>query len=165
MKNWERQEERNRSKKVGREMVSKQPTRPPRSGDCDRSWTSSLRKGGTEVDSQVAAPTESSTPNLHRATIAQQRVRMEGWRQRRLGSNAKPLIERKKKNRLDTHRPSHGRTYLVWVARLFEILPGVPREATAWITSGCAVNQALTGDAQRKAKLGSSHSLNALPAV
>jgi hypothetical protein len=36
---------------------------------------------------------------------------MEGWRQRRLGSNAKPLIERKKKNRLDTHRPSHGRTY------------------------------------------------------
>src|ERR1700692_3776397 len=85
--------------------------RPPRSGDCDRSWTSSLRKGGTEVDYQVAAPTESSTPNLHRATIAQQRVRMEGWRQRRLGSNAKPLIERKKKNRLDTHRPSHGRTW------------------------------------------------------
>src|ERR1700692_3980825 len=60
--------------------------RPPRSGDCDRSWTSSLRKGGTEVDYQVAAPTESSTPNLHRATIAQQRVRMEGWRQERLGS-------------------------------------------------------------------------------
>src|SRR5467141_3317802 len=64
-----------------------------------------------KVTSQVAAPTESSTPNLHRATIAQQRVRMEGWRQRRLGSNAKPLIERKKKNRLDTHRPSHGRTH------------------------------------------------------
>jgi hypothetical protein len=41
-------------------------------------------KGGTEVDNQVAAPTESSTPNLHRAIIAQQRVRMEGWRQRRL---------------------------------------------------------------------------------
>src|SRR6202162_3328219 len=85
--------------------------RPPRSGDCDKSWTSSLRKGGTEVDYQVAAPTESSTPNLHRATIAPQRVRMEGWRQRRLGSKAKSLIERKKKNRLDTNRPSHGRTY------------------------------------------------------
>jgi hypothetical protein len=42
--------------------------------------------GGTEVDYQVATPTESSTPNLHRATIAQQRVRMEGWRQKRLGS-------------------------------------------------------------------------------
>ena len=41
---------------------------------------------GTEVDSQVAAPTETRTPNLHRATIAHQRVRMEGWRQRRLDS-------------------------------------------------------------------------------
>jgi hypothetical protein len=51
-----------------------------------KSWPGFLRKGGTEVDYQVAAPTESSTPTLHRATIAQQRVRMEGWRQRRLGS-------------------------------------------------------------------------------
>jgi hypothetical protein len=41
----------------------------------------------------LAAPNESSTPNLHRATIAQQRVRMEGWRQ------------------LDTHRPSHARSW------------------------------------------------------
>ena len=41
---------------------------------------------GEEVDSQVAAPTETRTPNLHRAKIAHQRVRMEGWRQRRLGS-------------------------------------------------------------------------------
>src|SRR5258708_35630993 len=47
--------------------------------------TTSLLARGREVDNQVAAPTESSTPNLHRATIAQQRVRMEGWRQRRLG--------------------------------------------------------------------------------
>src|ERR1700693_1128115 len=29
---------------------------------------------------------ETRTPNLHRANIAHQRVRMEGWRQRRLGS-------------------------------------------------------------------------------
>src|ERR1700694_625707 len=97
--------------------------RPPRSGDCDKSWTSSLRKGGTEVDSQVATPTETSTPNLHRATIAQQRVRMEGWRQERLGSwqelterkrrtktySQEEKKEGKKKNILDTHRPSHGR--------------------------------------------------------
>ena len=41
---------------------------------------------GTEVDSQVAAPSETRTPNLHRANIAHKRVRMEGWRQRRLGS-------------------------------------------------------------------------------
>src|ERR1700693_5426838 len=65
---------------------------------------------GTEVDYQVAAPTETRTPNWHRATMAQQRVRMEGWRQRRPGSNAKPP-GRKKKNRLDTNRPSHGRTW------------------------------------------------------
>jgi hypothetical protein len=41
------------------------------------------------------APTGSSTPNLHRATIAQQRVRMEGWGQRRLGSMG--TISKKKK--------------------------------------------------------------------
>jgi len=40
---------------------------------------------GAEVDNQVAAPAETGTPNLHRATVAQPRVRMEGWRQRRLG--------------------------------------------------------------------------------
>ena len=34
---------------------------------------------------QVAAPTESRTPNWHRAKTAHIRVRMEGWRQRRLG--------------------------------------------------------------------------------
>ena len=86
-----------------------------------KSWPSFLRKKGTEVDYQVAAPNESSTPKLHRATIAQQRVRMEGWRQERLGSragthreeekNKNILTEKeKKKNILDTHRPSHGRT-------------------------------------------------------
>jgi hypothetical protein len=41
---------------------------------------------GAEVDYQVAAPAEMRTPNLHRANIAHKRVRMEGWRQRRLGS-------------------------------------------------------------------------------
>jgi len=35
---------------------------------------------------------------------------MEGWRQRRPGSNAKPT-GKKNKNRLDTNRPSHGRTW------------------------------------------------------
>src|SRR5512135_1521265 len=37
---------------------------------------------------------------------------MEGWRQRRPGSNEKKPSERKRKNRLDTNRPSHGRTWL-----------------------------------------------------
>src|SRR6266566_5599375 len=77
-----------------------------------------FEKSGTEVDYQVAAPTGSSTPKLHRATIAQPRVRMEGWRQERLGSRAgthrgeeknKNILKerkKKKKNMLDTHRPS-----------------------------------------------------------
>src|SRR5229473_2422268 len=114
VENWERQEERKRSKKRKKRVCDPNSrARPPRSGDCDSAWTSSLRKGGAEVDYQVAAPTESSTPNLHRATIAQQRVRMEGWRQRRLGSTAKISTREEKKNRLDTHRPSHGRHWRV----------------------------------------------------
>ena len=52
-----------------------------------KSWGPTLTEMvGEEVDSQVAAPSETRTPNLHRAKIAHQRVRMEGWRQRRLGS-------------------------------------------------------------------------------
>src|SRR6266850_5616520 len=35
---------------------------------------------------------------------------MEGWRQRRPSSNEKNPLGEKKKNRLDTNRPSHGRT-------------------------------------------------------
>src|SRR6266436_6878555 len=99
MENWEKQEERKRSKERRKEerWYPNSRARPPRSGDCANAWTSSLRKGGTEVANQVAAPTESSTPNLHRATIAQQRVRMEGWRQKRLGSMG--TIWKKKKQR------------------------------------------------------------------
>ena len=44
---------------------------------------------GAKVDYQVATPTELGTPTMHRAKIAQPRVRMEGWRQRRPGSNAR----------------------------------------------------------------------------
>src|SRR5258708_28376270 len=43
-------------------------------------------KVGREDANQVAAPTETRTPTMHRANIAHKRVRMEGWRQRRLGS-------------------------------------------------------------------------------
>jgi hypothetical protein len=60
------------------------------------SWPSFHRKTGAEVDYQVAAPTESSTPTMHRAKIAQQRVRMEGWRQERLGSRAGTHSEEEK---------------------------------------------------------------------
>jgi hypothetical protein len=50
---------------------------------------------GVEVDYQVAAPTELRTPNWHRAKIAQQRVRMEGWRQRRMSSKKTTRLEAK----------------------------------------------------------------------
>src|ERR1700738_5084523 len=48
-----------------------------------------VEERGAEVDYQVAAPAEMRTPNLHRAKIAHKRVRMEGWRQRRLGSKTR----------------------------------------------------------------------------
>jgi hypothetical protein len=59
-------------------------------------------KGGTEVDYQVAAPTELGTPTMHRAKIAQPRVRMEGWRQRRPGSNGRNPQEGKRKQKEKT---------------------------------------------------------------
>jgi hypothetical protein len=47
-----------------------------------KSWGPTLTESvGAEVDSQVAAPTETRTPTKHRAKIAHKRVRMEGWRQ------------------------------------------------------------------------------------
>jgi hypothetical protein len=84
-----------------------------------KSWPNFHPKTGAKVDYQVAAPTELGTPTMHRGKIAHKRVRMEGWRQRRLGSNARNPREgkrkqkeqtEKEKNALDSYRPSHGRT-------------------------------------------------------
>ena len=99
-----------------------------------KSWPTSRRKTGAKVDYQVAAPTVLGTPTMHRAKIAQQRVRMEGWRQRRPGSDARNpqegkrkqkekniLTGKKKKNILDTHRPSHGRTWPRWSEDNFRV--------------------------------------------
>jgi hypothetical protein len=93
VENWTRQEERKRSKKRKKRGDGIQTAELDRRDQVTaaKSWPSSLRKGGTEVDNQVAVATESSIPNLHRATIAQHRVRMAGWRQRRLGSTGKTL--------------------------------------------------------------------------
>src|ERR1700693_5502002 len=46
----------------------------------------SHRNGGNRGRFTGSSTTETRTPNLHRANIAHQRVRMEGWRQRRPGS-------------------------------------------------------------------------------
>src|ERR1051326_4130908 len=64
-----------------------------------------------EVDKQVAAPAVTRTPNLHRAKNRSLRVRMEGWRQWRLGRGEKPCPTKKQKNPLDSDRPSHGRPF------------------------------------------------------
>src|SRR5882762_7337954 len=66
---------------------------------------------GAEVDSQVAAPAEMRTPNWHRANHRSQKSADGRRRQRRPGSNEKNPLGKKKKNRLDTNRPSHGRTW------------------------------------------------------
>jgi len=71
-----------------------------------KSWPSSLRKEGTEVDYQVAAPAEMSTPNLHRAKIGHERARMEGWRQGRLGSNAKTANREEKEKLTEKEKPT-----------------------------------------------------------
>ena len=64
----------------------------------------SVRLGGDEFlvllpecRPQVAAPPETSTPKLHGAKIRSKRVRMEGWRQRRPGSEEPTESEERKK--------------------------------------------------------------------
>ena len=84
------------------------------------SWPRFLRKRGTEVDNQVAAPTESSIPTMHRATIAQQRVRMEGWRQERLGSRAGTHREEEKNKNILTRKEKRKKTYLTLTGPLME---------------------------------------------
>ena len=89
-----------KEKRKEREMVFKQPSSTAEIRRLRLSpGPTSLLERGVEVDYQVAAPTESSTPNLHRATIAQQRVRMEGWRQRWLGSMGNNLEKEEIKKR------------------------------------------------------------------
>jgi hypothetical protein len=94
VKNWEKQKKGKGAKKKEEKRKKGKKRDGIQTAELDRrdqvtatnSWPNFLPARGVEVENQVAAPTESSTPNLHRATIAQQRVRMEEWRQRRLGS-------------------------------------------------------------------------------
>jgi hypothetical protein len=73
-------------------------------------WTTTSTTGlvtrmnhcGTTTNNQVPVLTELGMPTMHRAKIAQPRVRMEGWRRRRPGSNARNLQEGKRKTLL-TH--------------------------------------------------------------
>src|SRR5258707_15780596 len=77
-----------------------------------KSWGPTLTESvGREVDSQVAAPTETRTPNLHRAKIAQQRSADGRMATEAARLKGKKLPRGKKKHQPDTNRPSHGRTW------------------------------------------------------
>src|SRR5580704_10125447 len=76
-----------------------------------KSWGPTLTETvGREVNYQVAAPTETRTPTLHRANIAHKEC---GWKDGDRGGLAEwelTLRKKKVKVRLDINRPSHGRT-------------------------------------------------------
>ena len=62
---------------------------------------------------------------MHRATIAQQRVRMEGWRQERLGSKAGTHREEEKNKNILTEKErkkerKKEKTYLTLTGLLME---------------------------------------------
>jgi hypothetical protein len=83
----------------------------PSSGDCVKRLAQlPFFELEREVDQQVAAPAETRTPNLHRATKDRSsRVRREGWRQRRLGRR-KTLLNERHLNRLARMRPREPAT-------------------------------------------------------
>jgi hypothetical protein len=73
---------------------------------------------------------------------------MEGWRQRRLGSRAgthrekeknKNILtgKKKRKNLLDTHRPSHGRSWVSGLASTTDIITRI-LEVCAWMDMTCS---------------------------
>jgi hypothetical protein len=116
--NWKIQKERKGAYKKRKKIPTAELNRRDQV-TATKSWPSALRKEGTEVDYQVAAPNESSTPKLHRAKIAQQRVRMEGWRQERLGSRAGTHTEKEKNKNILTGKEKR-KTYLTLTGLLME---------------------------------------------
>src|SRR6185312_16279473 len=101
----------------------KEPSSPPSSGDCAQ-VLAQLSEMRAKVDSQVAAPAEMRTPTCTERIFAHKEC---GWKDGDRGGRFKrnkPLI-RKINNRLDTHRPSHGRTWCQskpWKARRIKLL-------------------------------------------
>jgi len=77
---------------------------------CSDTWLPDLVGPNTQLR-QAAIKIYRIQPYQQIASIfALPGVRMEGWQQRRPGSNDKNLLTGKRENRLDTNRPSHGRT-------------------------------------------------------
>jgi hypothetical protein len=102
VENWERPEERKKEKGAYKKETAELNRRDQVT--APNSWPSFGRKTGAKVDYQVAAPTVLGTPTMHRAKIAQPRVRMEGWRQRRPGSNAKESTGRKREQKTENRK-------------------------------------------------------------
>jgi hypothetical protein len=72
---------------------------PPSPGDCDQLLgPNSHRKVGTEVDNQVAAPTEARTPTLHRATNRSPKSANGRMATEAAWLNGNKLTERRKQN-------------------------------------------------------------------
>jgi hypothetical protein len=90
---------------------------------------------GNKVDYQVAAPTETSTPTMHRATIAQQRVRMEGWRTGAAWLKGRSSQEERKKNILTRKGKKERKTYLTHTGPLMEGPRGLERQPDRKIRS------------------------------
>jgi hypothetical protein len=68
VENWERQEERKRSKEKKRDGIQAAERDRRDQVTATNSWPNFPTRDGSKVDYQIAAPTESRTPNLHRAT-------------------------------------------------------------------------------------------------
>jgi hypothetical protein len=79
MENWERLEERKRSKKR-KKKDGIQTAELDRRDQVTATGPGPVpfERGGTEVDYQVAAPTEMRTPNLHRAI--NRSIKECGWK-------------------------------------------------------------------------------------
>ncbi len=84
----------------------------PSSDDCPNGLAQLLSSMVEDkVAEQVAAPTETRTPNLHRATIAHQEC---GWKGGDSGNSVENTLPKNRdgvKILLDYDRPSHGRPF------------------------------------------------------
>jgi hypothetical protein len=89
--------------------VSGEVYEPLRNNHKVVSAVASAEKTGAEVDYQAAAPTEMRTPHLHRAKKSL--TRECGWKDGDRAALASATHRKKREeNRLDSHRPSHGRS-------------------------------------------------------
>jgi len=84
---------------------NKAPSRVPVTASI--AWPASVGNNGRAGRQSGSSTDETRTPNLHRAKRSS-RMRMEGWRQRRLGRREKPCSTKRQKNQLDSDWPSHG---------------------------------------------------------